>query len=258
MLAILLQIIFAVGIIFQRLAIEMPFLITGLTLIVTLIFIISYWKIKRSAKLKPCQEDFSRRSFIEDLDTSIATSTSDDSEESEAEEHDELINQDSGLASTIASNNSSLNRYAIKMLDRNKKRFTILKEYGKLCDLTENSENSNLLNWTDFYFRENHSVTYQNQNKHCNLTIFFAVATAQCHYQNTRSKGGKSLLKKALLSNVKFSRSPGPRSGPEKVPFWWKTTALKSKATKVQPPNSYTSRTEVRRAAVRSILITNG
>ena len=139
MLAILLQIIFAVGIIFQRLAIEMPFLITGLTLIVTLIFIISYWKIKRSAKLKPCQEDFSRRSFIEDLDTSIATSTSDDSEESEAEEHDELINQDSGLASTIASNNSSLNRYAIKMLDRNKKRFTILKEYGKLCDLTENS-----------------------------------------------------------------------------------------------------------------------
>jgi len=172
MLAILLQIIFAVGIIFQRLAIEMPFLITGLTLIVTLIFIISYWKIKRSAKLKPCQEDFSRRSFIEDLDTSIATSTSDDSEESE--EHDELINQDSGLASTIASNNSSLNRYAIKMLDRNKKRFTILKEY---------------------------------------------VATAQCHYQNTRSKGGKSLLKKALLSNVKFSRSPGPRSGPEKVPF---------------------------------------
>ena len=137
MLAILLQIIFAVGIIFQRLAIEMPFLITGLTLIVTLIFIISYWKIKRSAKLKPCQEDFSRRSFIEDLDTSIATSTSDDSEESE--EHDELINQDSGLASTIASNNSSLNRYAIKMLDRNKKRFTILKEYGKLCDLTENS-----------------------------------------------------------------------------------------------------------------------
>ena len=146
MLAILLQIIFAVGIIFQRLAIEMPFLITGLTLIVTLIFIISYWKIKRSAKLKPCQEDFSRRSFIEDLDTSIATSTSDDSEESEAEEHDELINQDSGLASTIASKNSSLNRYAIKMLDRNKKRFTILKEYGKLCDLTENSENSNLLN----------------------------------------------------------------------------------------------------------------
>ena len=136
MLAILLQIIFAVGIIFQRLAIEMPFLITGLTLIVTLIFIISYWKIKRSAKLKPCQEDFSRRSFIEDLDTSIATSTSDDSEESE--EHDELINQDSGLASTIASNNSSLNRYALKMLDRNKKRFTILKEYGKLCNLTEN------------------------------------------------------------------------------------------------------------------------
>ena len=258
MLAILLQIIFAVGIIFQRLAIEMPFLITGLTLIVTLIFIISYWKIKRSAKLKPCQEDFSRRSFIEDLDTSIATSTSDDSEESE--EHDELINQDSGLASTIASNNSSLNRYAIKMLDRNKKRFTILKEYGKLGDLTENSS---LLNWTDF-FRENHSVTYQNQNKHCNLKqrfddfFFFSVATAQCHYQNTRSKGGKSLLKKALLSNVKFSRSPDPRSGPEKVPFWWKTTALKSKATKVQPPNSYTSRTEVRRAAVRSILITNG
>ena len=113
----------------------MPFLITGLTLIVTLIFIISYWKIKRSAKLKPCQEDFSRRSFIEDLDTSIATSTSDDSEESE--EHDELINQDSGLASTFASsNNSSLNRYAIKMLDRNKKRFAILRNYGKLWILS--------------------------------------------------------------------------------------------------------------------------
>ena len=166
----------------------MPFLITGLTLIVTLIFIISYWKIKRSAKLKPCQEDFSRRSFIEDLDTSIATSTSDDSEESE--EHDELINQDSGLASTFASsNNSSLNRYAIKMLDRNKKRFAILRNYGKLWILT----------WI--------------------FEMTYLFAAAQCHYQNTRSSGGKSLLRKALLSNVKFSRSPGPRSGPEKVHF---------------------------------------
>ena len=222
MLAILLQIIFAVGIIFQRLAIEMPFLITGLTLIVTLIFIISYWKIKRSAKLKPCQEDFSRRSFIEDLDTSIATSTSDDSEESEAEEHDELINQDSGLASTFASsNNSSLNRYAIKMLDRNKKRFTILKEYGKLCDLTENSENSNLLNWTDFYFRENHSVTYQNQNKHCNLTIFFFLQLQQ-HNVITRTHDQK--VEKAYWRRRYYPTS-NPRGAqvqgvdPKKYPF---------------------------------------